>query len=65
MLRTSARRELRGYEEKLEAIDAENQKQIEKIYEQADASPFPDPEEVYDNIYSDMKPASKLMRRSF
>ncbi len=43
-------------EEKLEAIDEEIQDQIERIYEQADASPFPDPSEVYDNIYSDMTP---------
>jgi pyruvate dehydrogenase E1 component alpha subunit len=43
-------------EEKLEAIDAEIQGQVEKIYEAADASPFPDVEEVYDNIYSDMQP---------
>lgn len=43
-------------EEKLEAIDAEISEIVEKIYEQADASPFPDPDEVYDNIYSDMTP---------
>lgn len=43
-------------EEKLEAIDAEIQEQVERIYEQADASPFPDPGEVYDNIYTDMTP---------
>jgi pyruvate dehydrogenase E1 component alpha subunit len=43
-------------EEKLEAIDAEIRDQVEKIYEQADASPFPDPSEVYDNIYTDMTP---------
>jgi pyruvate dehydrogenase E1 component alpha subunit len=43
-------------DEKLEAIDAEIQDQIERIYQQADASPFPNPDEVYDNIYSDMKP---------
>ncbi len=41
-------------EEKLEAIDAEIQEIVEKIYAEADASPFPDVEEVYDNIYSDM-----------
>ena len=29
-------------EEKLEAIDAEIQEQVEKIYAEADASPFPD-----------------------
>ncbi len=44
-------------EEKLEAIEAEILEMVEKIYEEADASPFPDVEgEVYDNIYSDMKP---------
>ncbi|HWD39036.1 MAG TPA: thiamine pyrophosphate-dependent enzyme [Fimbriimonas sp.] len=43
-------------EEKIEAIDAEIQEQVEKIYEAADASPFPDPDEVYDNIYTDMTP---------
>ncbi|MFZ4508031.1 MAG: pyruvate dehydrogenase (acetyl-transferring) E1 component subunit alpha [Fimbriimonas sp.] len=45
-----------GYlsEESYEAIDAELVEQVEKIYEEADASPFPDPTEVYDNIYSDM-----------
>jgi pyruvate dehydrogenase E1 component alpha subunit len=43
-------------EEKLEAIDAEIQEQVERIYELADASPFPEADEVYDNIYTDMKP---------
>jgi pyruvate dehydrogenase E1 component alpha subunit len=43
-------------EEKIEAIDAEIRDRVEKIYEAADASPFPDPSEVYDNIYSDMSP---------
>jgi len=43
-------------EEKLEAIDEDIQAQVEKIYEAADASPFPDKSEVYDNIYTDMKP---------
>jgi pyruvate dehydrogenase E1 component alpha subunit len=42
--------------ERLEAIDAELLEQVEKIYEAADAQPFPDPGEVYDNIYSDMSP---------
>ncbi len=42
--------------EKMEAIDAELVDRVEKIYEEADASPFPDLEEVYDNIYSDMDP---------
>ncbi|HLK14619.1 MAG TPA: thiamine pyrophosphate-dependent enzyme, partial [Fimbriimonadaceae bacterium] len=43
-------------EEKMEAIDAEIQSEIEKIYEAADASPFPDPDDVYGNVYSDMDP---------
>lgn len=43
-------------EEKMEAIDAEIQEQVEKIYEAADASPFPDPIDVYQNVYSDMDP---------
>ncbi len=47
-----------GYlnEEKFEAIEEEILADVEKVYEEADASPFPDPTEVYDNIYSDMKP---------
>ncbi len=40
--------------ETVEAIDAEIIDQVDKIYDEADASPHPDPEEVYDNIYSDM-----------
>jgi len=40
--------------ETVEAIDAEIVERVEKIYEEADASPHPDPEEVYDNIYTDM-----------
>jgi pyruvate dehydrogenase E1 component alpha subunit len=43
-------------EEKMEAIDSEIQEEIEKIYEKADASPFPDADEVYSNVYSDMDP---------
>ncbi len=42
--------------ERLEAIDAELIEQVEKIYEAADAQPFPDVSEVYDNIYTDMTP---------
>lgn len=42
--------------EKMEAIDAEIQEQVDKIYETADASPFPDPSEVYDNVYTDLVP---------
>ena len=43
-------------EEKMEAIDAEIQEQVEKIYEAADASPFPDPADVYQNVFSDIEP---------
>jgi pyruvate dehydrogenase E1 component alpha subunit len=43
-------------EEVAEAIDAEELERVEAIYAEADAAPFPDPSEVYDNIYSDMKP---------
>lgn len=43
-------------EEKMEAIDAEIQDRVEKIYEEADASPFPELDQVYKNIYSDMTP---------
>lgn len=42
--------------EKMEAIEADIIDQIEKIYEEADASPAPSEDEVYDNIYSDMYP---------
>lgn len=42
--------------EKMEAIDAEIIDEVERIYELAEASPHPDPREVYDNIYSDMMP---------
>ncbi len=40
----------------LEAMDEEILADVEKIYDEADASPFPDKSEVYDNIYSDMTP---------
>ena len=43
-------------DEVFEAIDEEITEQVEKIYADADAAPFPDVEEVYDNIYTDMKP---------
>jgi len=42
--------------ERLEAIEAEIIEKVDKIYDAADASPFPDPDEVYDNIYTDMTP---------
>ncbi|MCH7903419.1 MAG: pyruvate dehydrogenase (acetyl-transferring) E1 component subunit alpha [Armatimonadetes bacterium] len=40
-------------------MDDLNELQIEwvnEVYEKADASPFPDVDEVYDNVYSDMPP---------
>ena len=40
--------------ETVEAIDAEIIEKVDKIYEEADASPHPEPDEVYDNIYTDM-----------
>ncbi|CAN5509273.1 pyruvate dehydrogenase (acetyl-transferring) E1 component subunit alpha [soil metagenome] len=43
-------------DEVAEAIDAEENERVEKIYEEADAAPFPDVTEVYDNIYTDMTP---------
>jgi pyruvate dehydrogenase E1 component alpha subunit len=43
-------------EEVAEAIDEEITEQIEQVYAEADAAPFPDVEEVYDNIYTDMTP---------
>lgn len=43
-------------EEKMEAIDEEIQEEVERIYELADASPHPEPDEVYDHVYTDMEP---------
>lgn len=43
-------------EEKMEAIDSELSDEVDRIYEAADASPFPDPDEVYDHVYTDMQP---------
>lgn len=40
--------------ETVEAIDAEIIEWVDKIYDEADASPHPEPDEVYDNIYTDM-----------
>ncbi len=42
--------------EKMEAIDEEIKAQVDKIYEAADAIPFPDPAEVYADVYTDMEP---------
>lgn len=43
-------------DEKMEAIDVECEEEAQRIYDLADASPFPDPSEVYDNVYTDMTP---------
>lgn len=43
-------------QEKMEAIDEEIQNEVERIYEKADASPFPEASEVYANVYTDMSP---------
>ncbi|MBS1723909.1 MAG: pyruvate dehydrogenase (acetyl-transferring) E1 component subunit alpha [Armatimonadetes bacterium] len=42
--------------EKMEAIDEEIKAQVDRIYEAADAVPFPDPSEVYEDVYTDMGP---------
>jgi pyruvate dehydrogenase E1 component alpha subunit len=42
-------------DEKMEAIHAEIEEQVNAIYEEADALPFPDPAEVYDSVYTDME----------
>jgi pyruvate dehydrogenase E1 component alpha subunit len=43
-------------DEKMEAIDAELEAEAQRVYEEADKSPFPEPEEVYEDVYSDMEP---------
>ncbi|MFY9233757.1 MAG: thiamine pyrophosphate-dependent enzyme [Fimbriimonadaceae bacterium] len=43
-------------DEKMEAIDAEEEDRAQKTYEEADKAPFPDPSEVYDDVYTDMEP---------
>lgn len=43
-------------DETMEAIDEELEAKAQEIYEKADQSPFPDPSEVYRNVYSDMDP---------
>jgi TPP-dependent pyruvate/acetoin dehydrogenase alpha subunit len=42
-------------DEQIEAIHSEIEDQVQDIYEKADASPFPDPEEVYHHVYTDME----------
>lgn len=41
--------------EKIEAIEADILKEIDHIYEQALASPDPDPAEVYNHVYTDLE----------
>ena len=41
--------------ETFEAIDDELTDKVQQIFEEADASPFPDLEEVYTNVYTDMQ----------
>jgi pyruvate dehydrogenase E1 component alpha subunit len=43
-------------DEKMEAIDAEIREQVDRIYEQADASPHPTVDAVYEDVYTDMSP---------
>lgn len=43
-------------EETLEAMDEEITDQVEAIYEKADASPFPELDQVYSDVYSDIEP---------
>ncbi len=43
-------------EEKMEAIRDEYETWADKVMEEADASPHPEPEEVYNHVYSDMEP---------
>ena len=43
-------------EEKLEAIEAEYEAKVEDIYAKADASPFPDLDDVYSHVYTDIDP---------
>jgi pyruvate dehydrogenase E1 component alpha subunit len=43
-------------EEKMEQIEEEIVQQVDQIYRDAEASPFPEVDEVYDNVYTDMTP---------
>lgn len=42
--------------EKMEAIEEECIQEVEAVYAEADAQPFPDVDEVYTNVYTDMMP---------
>lgn len=43
-------------ESRMQEIDEEQAALVEEIYAQADASPHPSPEEVYEDLYTDMEP---------
>ncbi|MGE0001113.1 MAG: thiamine pyrophosphate-dependent enzyme [Fimbriimonadaceae bacterium] len=43
-------------EARMREIDEEQAALVEEIYAQADASPHPSPEEVYEDLYTDMEP---------
>lgn len=43
-------------DEKMEAIQAEIEEWADKVTEEADAVPHPEPREVYDDVYTDMMP---------
>lgn len=43
-------------DEKMEAIEEEIIDAVEKVYADADASPHPEPSEVYNHVYTDMMP---------
>lgn len=43
-------------DEKMEAIRAEADEEMEAVYEAASNSPKPDPDEVYSDVYSNMEP---------
>lgn len=45
-----------GKKATLDAIHEEETARVEKIYAEADAVPFPEPEEVYDDVYTDLEP---------
>jgi pyruvate dehydrogenase E1 component alpha subunit len=48
--------EMGATREDLEAIDEELRLRVEDIYAAADASPHPQPEDVYSHVYTDMEP---------
>lgn len=42
--------------DRLAVIDEHIQDEVQAIFESADASPFPEPHDVYNNVYTDMDP---------